>query len=396
MPTRPEQDINQSDPLQEILKDVPVCQSPSQNPEMDQEEALRVIDLAEIAGIPIVIDGGWAVDANLGWQTRSHSDLDIAINQQYLPRLLGILSRLGYGHVARGDQWEHNFVLQDGGGHQVDIHSYCRNDRGQIIGGVEYPGDSLTGQGKIGHAKVGCIKADWLVDFHLGYPFDKNDYNDVKYLCNLNRLSLPPEYQSYEDGLYTGNDDAHWEIPARFTTRVPQTAEDYLALVNLLERSEVESLTPEANEKFLAMQYAHTSEEHVTLAEWSRVGLRSGVLLLDGEKAVGGSELIPMEVRAVKGEEATHKGSHWQVRQVSLTKWGNHSSMFMYLLKAVVAETWRAGGTNLSVWPLDDITQPRPALPARYDSADIGFASFYARAGFKRLEPIPGSRWGIG
>ena len=103
MPTRPEQDINQSDPLQEILKDVPVCQSPSQNPEMDQEEALRVIDLAEIAGIPIVIDGGWAVDANLGWQTRSHSDLDIAINQQYLPRLLGILSRLGYGHVARGD-----------------------------------------------------------------------------------------------------------------------------------------------------------------------------------------------------------------------------------------------------------------------------------------------------
>lgn len=166
MPTPSEQDTTQSDPLQEILKGVPVCQSPSQNPEMDQEEALRVIDLAEIAGIPIVIDGGWAVDANLGWQTRNHSDLDIAINQQYLPRLLGILNRLGYGHVDRDDQWEHNFVLQDGGGHQVDIHSYCRNDQGQIIGGVEYPGDSLTGQGKIGHAKVGCIKADWLVDFH--------------------------------------------------------------------------------------------------------------------------------------------------------------------------------------------------------------------------------------
>ena len=41
MPTPSEQDTTQSDPLQEILKGVPVCQSPSQNPEMDQEEALR-------------------------------------------------------------------------------------------------------------------------------------------------------------------------------------------------------------------------------------------------------------------------------------------------------------------------------------------------------------------
>jgi hypothetical protein len=52
--------------LEEILKGVPLCLTPSQTPEMNQEEALRIIDLAEIAGIPIVIDGGWAVDAHLG------------------------------------------------------------------------------------------------------------------------------------------------------------------------------------------------------------------------------------------------------------------------------------------------------------------------------------------
>ena len=95
MPSAAEQDPNQPNPLEEILKGVPLCLTPSQAPEMDQEEALRIIDLSEIAGIPIVIDGGWSVDAHLGWQTRPHSDLDIAINQQYLPRFLGILSRLG-------------------------------------------------------------------------------------------------------------------------------------------------------------------------------------------------------------------------------------------------------------------------------------------------------------
>ena len=71
MPSPAEINPGQSDALEEILKGVPLCLTPEQVVEMDQEEALRVIDLAEIAGIPIVLDGGWAVDAHLGWQTLS-------------------------------------------------------------------------------------------------------------------------------------------------------------------------------------------------------------------------------------------------------------------------------------------------------------------------------------
>ncbi len=390
-----EQDPNQPNPLEEILKGVPFCQNPSQVPEMDQEEALRIIDLSEIAGIPIVIDGGWSVDAHLGWQTRPHSDLDIAINQQYLPRFLGILSRLGYGHVPRGDQWEHNFVLQDGSGHQVDIHSYIRNDQGQIVGGVEYPGDSLTGQGKIGHAKVRCIKADWLVDFHLGYPFDENDYNDVKFLCNLRRLALPSEYQAYEDALYAGKAQDPWKVPPQFSARLPQTPAEYLALVNLLDKTEVEKLTSEMQAKFLEVQEVQSGAQNTTLAHLARAHLRSGVLLLEGEQGVGACELISLADRAMEGDKTASGNGEWQIRQLSLAKWADHPSIFMFLLRAALNETWRAGGTHLSVSPLDDITQPRPALPKRYDPADIGYASFYARAGLKRLEPVPGSRWGI-
>jgi lincosamide nucleotidyltransferase A/C/D/E len=390
-----DQDPNQPNPLEEILKAVPLCLTPSQTPEMDQEEALRIIDLAEIAGIPIVIDGGWAVDAHLGWQTRPHSDLDVAINQQYLPRFLGILSRLGYGHVPRDDQWEHNFVLEDGSGHQVDIHSYIRNEQGQIVGGVEYPGDSLTGQGKIGHAKVCCIKADWLVDFHLGYPFDENDYSDVKFLCNLHRLTLPAEYQSYEDALYAGKAEDPWVIPPQFFARLPQTPAEYLALINLLDKTEVEKLTSETKAKFLEVQEAQSGAQNVTLAHLLKAGLRSGLLLLEEGQGIGACELIPLANHVVEGEETAPGNGQWQIRQLSLARRADHASAFMFLLRAAIQEVSRAGGTHLVVSPLDDVTQPRPALPKRYDPADIGYASFYARAGFKRLEPVPGSRWGI-
>lgn len=385
---------SQPNPLEEVLKGVPLCLIPSQTPGMDQEEALRIIDLAEIAGIPIVIDGGWAVDAHLGWQTRPHSDLDIAINQQYLPRFLGILSRLGYGHVPRDDEWEHNFVLQDGGGHQVDVHSYVRNEQGQIVGGVEYPGDSLTGQGKIGHAKVRCIKADWLVDFHLGFAFDENDYNDVKFLCNLHRLPLPADYQAYEHARYTGKAQDPWAVPQQFSGHLPQTTDKYLALINLLDKTRVEKMSSEAKAKFLEVQEAQSGAENVTIASLFKAGLRSGVVLFEDGQAIGACELVPL-ANSASEKESVLANKSWQIRQFSLEKRAEYASLFVFLLKVAIQEIWRAGGTHLQVSPLDDITQPRPALPERYDAADIGYASFYARAGFKRLEPVPASRWVI-
>lgn len=393
MPSPAEINPGQSDALEEILKGVPLCLTPEQVVEMDQEEALRVIDLAEIAGIPIVLDGGWAVDAHLGWQTRPHSDLDIAINQLYLPRFMGILSRLGYGYAPREGDWEHNFVLQDGSGHQVDIHSYIRSEQGQIIGGAAYPGDSLTGQGKIGHAKVRCVKAEWLVDFRLGYAFDENDYNDVKYLCNLHRLPLPAEYQAYADALYAGTAQNPETMLERFSARLPQTPEEYLTFIDLLNKSQLEKPGSETQADFSGVLEAGSGAENLTLAHLAQEGLRAGVLLLEDEEGIGACELLPSKEQ--EGEVPASNQSQWQILQMRLAKKADHASLFMLLLEAAVRETWRAGGRNLSVLPLDDIAQPRPALPERYDAAEIGYASFYARAGFRRLEAVRGSRWGI-
>jgi len=381
-----------SDPeLAELLADFPTRVHPCENPLMDEEEVARVLQLAEIASIPVVVDGGWAVDALLGWQTRDHSDLDLAINQQYLPRLLNILRRLDYQYLPRGDEWLHNFVLENGAGHQIDLHSFVRNSKGQIVGGVEYPGDSLTGQGRISGMNVGCIHPEWLVDFHLGYDFDHQDYQDVTYICNLFKLQLPAEYREYALGLYEGNEPEVWQLPERFSVRVPQSPADYLAFTNILDKNRRENMTSEMQANILEMLERCKNPQAVGLNEYHQIGLRCGVVLFEEQRAIGACELV-----FALDEQAEEPEAHkWDVRQISLLKRAEYSSLFLALLRKAVREAWRAGANRVEALPLDDITQPRPALPERYDLGEIGFASVFAKAGFRRLEALPGSRWGV-
>ncbi|HNX45195.1 MAG: hypothetical protein VB029_09395 [Anaerolineaceae bacterium] len=184
--------------LRAVLGDIPTRAHGTPHPVMDIDEVLRVLQLSEIAGIPVVVDGGWGVDALLGWQTREHADLDLALNHQHLPRLLKLLSRLGYQHLPRNDEWEHNFVLEDELGHQVDLHTFIQDETGQVVGGVKYPRESLQGRGKIMHLKVTCVPPEWSLQFHTGYPLDETDYRDMRYLCNLYSLKLPEAYARFE------------------------------------------------------------------------------------------------------------------------------------------------------------------------------------------------------
>ncbi len=183
--------------LREVLGEIPTRKNGTSLPRMDETEVERILRLATITNVPIILDGGWAVDALLGWQTREHADLDLALDHQHLLKLLDFLSKLGYQHVWRDDQWEHNFVLEDEQGHQVDLHTYITGEFGNVVGGVKYPKEALTGKGRLAHMDVACIEAHYLVEFHTGYPLDQNDYQDVRYLCNLFKIELPKEYHDY-------------------------------------------------------------------------------------------------------------------------------------------------------------------------------------------------------
>jgi lincosamide nucleotidyltransferase A/C/D/E len=166
----------------------------SMNPEMTLPDVLEILDLFASHQIEVVIDGGWGVDALLGRHTRTHSDLDIAIQHTDVPVMRALLEVHGYSDVPRDDTWECNFVMGDGLGHEIDIHSYTFDEEGQHIYGVAYPFESLSGTGTLNGQPVRCITPEWMVKFHAGYDLDENDYKDVSALCQKYGIEMPPEF----------------------------------------------------------------------------------------------------------------------------------------------------------------------------------------------------------
>ena len=152
-------------------------------------------------GIGIWLDGGWAVDAWLGTQTRAHSDVDIVIEMKDLPLATKLLRDLGYAPVPRDDTRAWNFVLGDTHGREVDFHviSLASDGRG-IYGPVEndfsFAADSLDGATALCGQQVPCITPKWLVAFHTGYAPDDADRADVLALCERFGIPVPPEYTS--------------------------------------------------------------------------------------------------------------------------------------------------------------------------------------------------------
>jgi lincosamide nucleotidyltransferase A/C/D/E len=166
-------------------------------PILTVEDVIDLVLLFEANGIDLVIDGGWGVDALMGEQSRPHSDLDIVVRDQDVPRIRALLEEKGYTDVPRDDTCFYNFVLGDERGHAVDIHTYTFDEQGNNVYGLDYLPDMLTGQGSIAGHPVKCIPPDWMVKFHSGYELDENDYHDVRLLCERFGLSIPTEYDCF-------------------------------------------------------------------------------------------------------------------------------------------------------------------------------------------------------
>ncbi len=167
-------------------------------PEMSANEVIEIVQLLNQNGVDFYIDGGWGVDALLGEQTRTHADLDIAVQHKDVAHIRALLEARGYHDVPRDDTRDCNFVLGDSQGHEIDIHSYTFDSTGNPIYGVAYPFDSLTGTGSVQGQAVKCISPEWMVKFHTGYQLDANDYRDVKALCQRFGIEIPVEYEDFE------------------------------------------------------------------------------------------------------------------------------------------------------------------------------------------------------
>ena len=170
-------------------------------PEMSEADVCAFLELAAGIGVDVWLDGGWAVDAWLGRQTRPHRDVDIVIEGRDLTTLVDALRQRGYDDVPRDDTRAWNFVLGDAAGHEVDFHVIDLAPDGTGVYGPPppefiFPADSLTGVTALCGRKVRAIPPHRLVEFHTGYEPDADDRADVLALCERFEIGVPAQYRA--------------------------------------------------------------------------------------------------------------------------------------------------------------------------------------------------------
>lgn len=167
---------------------------------MPAVEVIRLLSALEARGVSACVSGGWAVDALLERQTRTHTDLDLWVDARDLEALFQAFVALGVDQVYPwpGDRpW--NFVLHDGDTRRVDLHLYeevgdGRVHYGSVLEPFVFSTSDVAGQGEIGRVPVRCESPEFSVRCHSGYPSRSEDRHDVGLLCAQFGIALPPQF----------------------------------------------------------------------------------------------------------------------------------------------------------------------------------------------------------
>jgi lincosamide nucleotidyltransferase A/C/D/E len=170
---------------------------------MTPEALVDLLRLFESDGIEIWLDGGWAVDALLGAQTRPHKDVDIILRVSDLPKLRDILANRGF--EIRNGGTESNFVLADRSGLEVDVHPIVFDRDGNGVYRMEngsdwiFPAAGFSGRGFVQGVSVRCLSPEVQVLCHAhGYVPTEKDLRDMELLRARFGVELPPHLRRKE------------------------------------------------------------------------------------------------------------------------------------------------------------------------------------------------------
>ncbi len=162
---------------------------------MTADDVLETLDRLDEAGVEWWIDGGWALDALLGEETRAHDDLDFAIRLEDVERLASLFPEFRRVHE---EQWPGAFVLRDAADRQLDFHPLEFDDSGdgwqtQPDGSrCRWPREALGACGRIAGRDVRCTSAEFQLESHLYTGYDDVDWEDARLLCERCGLPTPP------------------------------------------------------------------------------------------------------------------------------------------------------------------------------------------------------------
>jgi lincosamide nucleotidyltransferase A/C/D/E len=173
---------------------------------MTAADVVEVLDRLDDVNVEAWLDGGWAVDAVLGEQTRPHADLDLIVTVGDAPRMQECLRAAGFELVPGGT--ESNFVLRDPRGREVDLHLVRFDAEGNGIyrmahgGDWVFPAAGFGGEGIVGSRRVRCLSADVQMLCHsTGYEPAATDFHDMRLLnARLGTALLPPYDRDPEGG----------------------------------------------------------------------------------------------------------------------------------------------------------------------------------------------------
>lgn len=155
---------------------------------MSAEEVVAVVHWLESRRATYQVNGGWAVDALLGHQTRGHRDLDVFVDQSVVDELLEWLEGRSYSIT---EDWRPVRVELSGTCGTVDVHPMEIQPNGDGIqrnftGGMPFihsAADRTTGR-VAGHT-ITVATVDRLIELRRGYEPRAIDHHDLTLLNGL-------------------------------------------------------------------------------------------------------------------------------------------------------------------------------------------------------------------
>ena len=133
------------------------------------EDVTKVFRALEDGGVPVWLEGGWAIDALLKTETREHTDLDLVVPLDCVDSAEAILGKLGFQRDERETDMPVRVVFRNSDTLEIDIHPVTFNPDGTSVHidcdtfdqryVYTYSAGGLSGVGTINGRVVRCTTA---------------------------------------------------------------------------------------------------------------------------------------------------------------------------------------------------------------------------------------------